>query len=237
MITFGLAIIYAHLSESYNLDRCKDRLWRQKNGVSELEEVVATLLKTKGKLKNVYPHCNEFAYTSIQLKKDQLHSQSKLRWDVTDIALLQVLLDEEQEANRFLSEDLAVAITEAALQKTKIDMEYLSKIKEVTYAMQKLNYKLKNADEAYSELQSKYFSLYQARISIAAELEELNHVLNTEKIKYLSLEKKVSMVEEQIAVWMLKFAGKEAELDQCKNLLRKSAIERVKTRSLFENQV
>ncbi len=36
---------------------------------------------------------------------------------------------------------------------------------------------------------------------------------------------------------MLKFAAKEAELGQCKNLLRKSAIERVKTRSLFENQI
>ena len=71
--------------------------------VSDLEEVVATFLKTKGKLKNVYPHCNELAYTSIQLNRDQLHAQSKLRCNVADRALLQVLLDEEQEANRFLS--------------------------------------------------------------------------------------------------------------------------------------
>ena len=70
-----------------------------------------------------------------------------------------------------------------------MDMEYLSKMKEVTDAMQKLNYKLRNVDEAYSELQSKYFTLYQARNSIADELDELNLVMNTEKIKYLSLEK------------------------------------------------
>ncbi len=44
-------------------------------------------------------------------------------------------------------------------------------------------------------------------------------------------------VEGQIAVWMIKFAAKEVELGQFKNLLRKSAIERVKTRSLFENQI
>ena len=236
VITFGLAIIYAYLNESYDLDQCKDRLWRQENGVSDLEEVVINFLKTKGKLKNVYPQSNELAYTSIQLKKDQLHVQSKLRCNVADIALLQVLLDEEQEANRFLSEDLAAVISEGALQKTKMDLEYLSKIKKVTDALQKLNYKLKNADEAYSVLQSKYFSLCQARNSIAAEFEELNLVLNTEKIKYLSLEKE-SKVEGQIAVWMLKFAAKEAELDQYKNLLRKSAIERVKIQSLFENQV
>ena len=235
MITFGLAIIYAYLNESYDLDQCKDRLWRQENGVNDLEEVMATFLK-KGKLKNVYPHCNELACTSIQLNKDQLHAQSKLRCNVADIALLQVLLDEEQEANRFLSEDLAIAISEAALQKTEMDMEYLSQIKEVMDAMQKLNYKLRIVDEAYSELQSKYFSLYQARNSIAAEL-EIDLVLNTEKMKYLSLEKKELKVEGQIAVWMLKFAVKEAKLDQCKNLLRKSAIERVKTRSLFENQI
>ena len=43
-------------------------------------------------------------------------------------------------------------------------------------------------------------------------------------------------VEGQIAVWMLKFAAKEAEQNQYKNLLCKSAIERVKTRNLFENQ-
>ena len=235
VITFGLVIIYAYLNESYNLDRCKDRLWRQENGVSDLEEVVATFLKTKGKLKNVYPHCNELAYTSIQLNKDQLHAQSKLRCNVADRALLQALLDEEQEAKRFLSEDLAAAISEGALQKTKMDMEYLSKIKEVTDAMQKLNYKLRNVDEAYSDLQCKYFTLYQARNRIAAELEELNLVMNTEKIKYLSLEKKELKVEGQIAFWMLKFAAKEVELDQYKNLLHKSAIERVKTRSLFDN--
>ena len=51
-------------------------------------------------------------------------------------------------ANRFLSEDLAAAICEGALQKTKMNMEYLSKMKEVTDAMQKLNYKLWNVDEA-----------------------------------------------------------------------------------------
>ena len=51
-------------------------------------------LKTKGKLKNIYPHGNELAYISNQLKEDQLHAQSKLRCNVTDIALLQVLLDE-----------------------------------------------------------------------------------------------------------------------------------------------
>ena len=237
VITFGLAIIYVYLNESYDLDRCKDRLWRQENGVSDLEKVVATFLKTKEKLKNVYPHCNELAYTSIQFKQDQLHAQSKLRCNIADIALLQVLLDAEQEANRFLSEDLAAAISEAALQKTKMDIEYLSKIKEVMDAMQKLNYKLRNVDEAYSELQSKYFNLYQAKNSIAAELEELNPVMNTEKIKYLSLEKKELKVEGQIAVWMLKFAAKEAELDQYKNLLCKSAIEGVKIRSLFENQL
>ena len=44
-------------------------------------------------------------------------------------------------------------------------------------------------------------------------------------------------VEGQIAVWMIEFAAKEAELGQCKNLFHKSAIERVKTRSLFENQI
>ena len=43
-------------------------------------------------------------------------------------------------------------------------------------------------------------------------------------------------VEGQIAVWMLKFVAKEAEQNPYKNLLFKSAIERVKTRSLFENQ-
>ena len=236
VITFGLAIIYAYLNESYDLDRCKDRISSQENGVSDLEEEVINFPKTKVKLKNVYPHSNELAYTSIQLKEDKLHAQSKLRCNVADIALLQVLLDEEQEANRFLSEDLAAAISEGALQKTKMDLEYLSKIKEVTDAMQKLNYKLSNIDEAYSELQSKYFTLYQARNSIAAELDELNLVMNTEKIKYLSLEKKELKVEGQIAVWMLKFAAKEAEQNQYKNLLCKSAIERVKTRSLFENQ-
>ena len=160
VITFGLAIIYAYLNKSYDLDRCKDHLWRQENGVNDLEEVMATFLKTKEKQKIVYPHYNELAYTSIRLNKDQLHAQSKLRRNIADIALLQVLLDEEQEANRFLSEDLAVAISEAALQKTEMDMEYLSKIKEITDAKQKLNYKLRNADEAYTELQSKYFSLY-----------------------------------------------------------------------------
>ena len=108
---------------------------------------------------------------------------------MADIARLQVLLDEEQEANTFLSEDLAEAISEVALQKTKMDMKYLSKMKEVTDAMQKLNYKLRNVDESYSKLQSNYFTLYQARNSIAAELDELNLVMNTEKIKYLSLEK------------------------------------------------
>ena len=96
---------------------------------------------------------------------------------------------------------------------------------------------MRNADEAYSELQSKYFSLYQNRNSIGAVLEELNFVLNTEKIKYLSLVMKEPKVEEQIAVWMLKFAAKEAEQDKYKNLLHKSAIEQVKTRNLFENQV
>ena len=236
VITFGLAIIYAYLNESYDLDRCKDRLWRQGNGVSDLEEVVINFPKTKGKLKNVYPQSNELAYTSIQLKEDQLHAQSKLRCNVADIALLQVLLDEEQEANRLLSEDLAAAISKDALQKTKMDMEYLSKIKEATDAMKKLKYKLRNVDEAYSELQSKYFTLYRSRNSIAAELDELNLVMNTEKIKYLSLEKKELKVEGQIAVWMLNFAAKETEQNQYKNLLRKSAIERVKTRSLFENQ-
>ena len=133
-----------------------------------------------------------------------------MRCNVADIALLQVLLDEEQEANRFLSEDLAAAISEDALQKTNMDLEYLSKIKEVTDAMQKLKYKLRNVDEAYSELQSKYFTLYQSRNSIAAEFDELNLVMNTEKIKYLSLEKKELMVEGQIAVWMLKFVPKMA---------------------------
>ena len=127
------------------------------------------------------------------------------------------ITDEWQEANRFLSEDLAAAISEGALQKTKMDMEYLSKIKEVTDAMQKLNYKLRNVDEAYSDLQCKYFTLYQARNTIAAELEELNLVMNTEKIKYLSLEKKDLKVEGQISVWMLIFAAKEVELDQYKN--------------------
>ena len=189
VITYGLAIIYAYLNKSYDLDRCKDHLWRWKNGVNDLDEVMATFLKTKGKQKNVYPQYNELAYTSIQLNKDQLHAQSKLRRNVADVALLQVLLDEEQEANRFLSEDLAAAISEGALQKTKMDMEYLSKMKEVTDAKEKLNYKLRNVDKAYSELQSKYFTLYQARNSIAAELDELNLVMNTEKIKYLSLEK------------------------------------------------
>ena len=90
VITFGLAIIYAYLNKSYDLDRCKDHLWRWKNGVNDLDKVMATFLKTKGKLKNVYPHYNELAYTSIQLNKDQLHAQSKLRCNVADIALLQV---------------------------------------------------------------------------------------------------------------------------------------------------
>ena len=128
---------------------------------------------------------------------------------------------------------MAAAISEGALQKTKIDLEYLSKIKVVTDAMQKLNYKLRNVDEAYSELQSKYFTLYQARNSIASELDELNLVMNTEKIKYLSLEKKDLKVEGQIAVRMLKFAAKEAEQNKYKNLFCKSAIERVKARSLL----
>ena len=81
-----------------------------------------------------------------------------------------------------------------------MDMKYLSKIKEVTDAMQKLNYKLRNVDEGYSDLQCKYFTLYQARNRIAAELEELNFVINTEKIKYLSLEKKELKVVGQITV-------------------------------------
>ena len=56
-----------------------------------------------------------------------------------------------------------------------------------------------------------YFTLYQSRNSIASELDDLNLVMNTEKIKYQSLEKKELKVEGQIAVWMLKFAAKEAE--------------------------
>ena len=82
-------------------------------------------------------------------------------------------------------------------------MEYVSKIKEVTDAMHKLNYKLKNADKAYRDLLSNYSSLYQARNSVAAELEELNHDLETVENRYQSLEKKEKKVEGQIADWML----------------------------------
>ena len=51
VITFGLAIIYVYLNKSYDLDQCKDHLWRRKNGVNDLEEVMATFFENKGEAK------------------------------------------------------------------------------------------------------------------------------------------------------------------------------------------
>ena len=76
--------------------------------------------------------------TSID-QKDPLHAQSKLRCGEADIAQLQVVLDEERDVKCFLIDDLAVAISEAALQKDKLDTEYFLKIMEVEHAFYKLH--------------------------------------------------------------------------------------------------
>ena len=75
VIIFGVSIIYAYLKVSYVLDRRGDLLKRKENGVGELEELVAMLLKTKGKLEiDVYPLNNDLVDISIRLKNDQQHA-------------------------------------------------------------------------------------------------------------------------------------------------------------------
>ena len=70
VIIFGISIICAYLNEFCDLDRCGDLLNRQENGVGEMEELVATVLKTKGKLDNyILPRNHKWKKTNIKHRR------------------------------------------------------------------------------------------------------------------------------------------------------------------------
>ena len=67
VIIFGISIVCAYLNEFCDLDRCGDLFNRKENGVGEMEELVATVLKTKGKLDNyILPRNHKWRKTNIK---------------------------------------------------------------------------------------------------------------------------------------------------------------------------
>ena len=75
VIIFGISIICAYLNEFCDLDRCGDLFNRQENGVGEMEELVATVLKTKGKLDNyILPRNHKWRKTNIKHRRQKRSS-------------------------------------------------------------------------------------------------------------------------------------------------------------------
>ena len=151
-----------------------------------------------------------------------------------DTGKIKEKLEEECDNGKNLQRLISKAYDEAAMWRSKYEIEGLTRVEELETSRQKLSCRLEETEAKIDQLNAKNINLEKIKQRTAAELFEIQGELQRTKALVDAAEEKQKNFESTVEEWKVKVDNLTSELEASRKEVRKHSSETSRVNALYK---